>query len=153
MKGIDRTDRLAVALLTAILLLMSATFLPAGTGAAEKFQHLVNCDLHKGTCMQPLQGTNVILEVAPKPVKAMTDLRFTVRFTGNPPSATKAPFIDLGMPGMNMGPNRVLLESSGPSVYEGRGIIVRCPSGRRIWQATVTVPDLGSVRFVFDVIY
>ena len=44
-------------------------------------------------------------------------------------------------------------ESAGDSAYEGRGVIVRCPSGRRIWQATITLPDVGRINFIFDVIY
>ena len=83
----------------------------------------------------------------------MKDLLFTVTFAGEPMSLQHDPYIDLGMPGMNMGPNRVLLKPSAASAYEGTGVIVRCPSGRKIWQATLTVPDVGAVRFVFHVIY
>jgi hypothetical protein len=57
------------------------------------------------------------------------------------------------MPGMKMGPNRIQLKSAGNDTYEGRGVIVKCPSGRRTWRATVTVPDFGQTDFVFDVIY
>jgi hypothetical protein len=52
-----------------------------------------------------------------------------------------------------MGRNRVTLKPAGESGFEGKGVIVRCPSGRRTWKATVTAPNLGSVEFVFDVIY
>ena len=91
------------------------------------------------------------LDIEPKPVKAMQDLTFTVTFTNEKPVA--APYIDLGMPGMNMGRNRVILKPAGELIYRGEGVIVRCPSGRRTWKAKVTVPDAGSVEFVFDVIY
>jgi len=111
----------------------------------------INCDAHHGACTQSLRDTDVILDIHPKPVKAMKDLNFTVTLTGKRPAS--APYIDLGMPGMKMGPNRVPLKSSGNGVYTGSGVIVRCPSGKRIWEATVTVPDMGSVGFVFDVIY
>jgi hypothetical protein len=57
------------------------------------------------------------------------------------------------MPGMKMGPNRVFLKFVRKGVYEGTGIIVRCPSGKRTWQANITLPDLGEAKFVFDVIY
>ncbi|KPJ78054.1 MAG: hypothetical protein AMJ54_05515 [Deltaproteobacteria bacterium SG8_13] len=132
---------------------MLGVYPPVEGHAAEKYQHLVNCDLHQGTCSQRLQETDILLEVTPRPVKAMTDLLFRVTLVGKFASPESAPYIDLGMPGMNMGPNRVLLKSSGPSSYEGQGVIVRCPSGRKIWQATVTLPDLGVVSFVFHVIY
>jgi hypothetical protein len=111
----------------------------------------VNCDIHHNICTQKLSETEVILDVSPKPVKAMTDLKFRISLVGKQPA--DSPYIDLGMPGMKMGPNRVSLQVLEHGVYEGTGIIVRCPSGKRIWKATVTVPDMGSVEFVFDVIY
>jgi hypothetical protein len=93
----------------------------------------------------------VSLDIEPKPVRAMQDLTFTVTLAGEKPAAP--PYIDLGMPGMNMGRNRVILQPAGELVYRGEGVIVRCPSGRRTWKAKVTVPEAGSVEFVFDVIY
>ena len=136
------------ALLTVFLLAA-----PAGSPAGDKYQEMINCDLHKGSCNQFLSETTVTLEVTPRPVKAMQDLSFKITFTGKLPPGTKAPFIDLGMPGMKMGPNRVLLKAEGNDTYVGRGVIVRCPSGRRTWRATVTVPDFGQTDFIFDVIY
>ncbi len=81
----------------------------------------------------------------------MHDLTFTVTFSGVTPVSD--PVIDLGMPGMSMGPNRVVLKRAGENTYQGAGVIVRCPSGRRTWKATVTVPDKRSAEFVFDVVY
>jgi hypothetical protein len=54
---------------------------------------------------------------------------------------------------MQMGPNRVRLISVGDHAYEGRGVIIKCPSGRKIWQATVTIPEAGQTDFIFNVIY
>lgn len=153
MGSLTAANRIAVPVWIVFLLLIPTGFIPVDSQAAEKYQHLVNCELHSGTCTQQLQGTDVRLEVKPRPVKAMTDLLFRVSLTGKFANPKKAPFIDLSMPGMNMGPNQVLLKPAGLSVYEGTGVIVRCPSGRKIWQATVTLPDVGAVRFVFDVIY
>jgi hypothetical protein len=134
----------------------STAFLLALAGpvsAVDKYQAMINCDLHKGTCVQRLSETTVILDVTPKPVKAMQDLSFKVSLTGKLPATPKAPYIDLGMPGMQMGPNRVQLKFVGNDTYEGRGVIVRCPSGRRIWRATVVLPGMGQAHFIFDVIY
>lgn len=91
------------------------------------------------------------LDIGPRPVTAMENLKFTVTFSGSQPVA--APHIDLGMPGMKMGKNRVALTRTGQGGYEGEGVIVRCPSGRRTWRAKVTVPGIGEAAFVFDVIY
>jgi len=112
----------------------------------------VHCDIQRGPCTKYLAGGMIVtLDILPKPVKAMTDLKFQVTLSGG--KITAFPFIDLGMPGMEMGPNRVELRTVRDNVYEGQGLIVRCPSGRRTWKATVTLPEVGKVGFVFDVIY
>ena len=126
---------------------------PEQISAGDKFQELINCDLHAGPCTRLLSEQSVILEVSPRPVKAMQDLAFKVKLNEKLLPNTQLPYIDLGMPGMNMGPNRVQLKYTGNATYEGRGVIVRCPSGRRTWRATVTIPDVGHTDFIFDVIY
>lgn len=120
--------------------------------AADKYQDMINCDLHKGPCSQVLDGHTVTLAVSPRPVKAMTDLSFEVVFE-NDPAMDTPPFIDLGMPGMNMGKNRVTLKPEGRGVYRGTGVIVRCKSGRHTWRATLTCPGMGSTDFIFNVIH
>jgi hypothetical protein len=118
---------------------------------ATEPQGAVNCDVHNSTCTQVIADTSVTLDISPKPVKAMAELRFKLTLSGEQP--TEAPFIDLGMPGMKMGPNRIDLKPLGDGMYAGTGIIVRCPSGKRIWKARITVPKMGSAEFIFDVIY
>ena len=139
---------LGVAILTVFL---SAA--PGLLSAGDKYQEMINCDVHRGACVQNLEGSTVTLTVTPRPVKAMQDLLFQVNITGKLVEITQLPYIDLGMPGMNMGPNRVQLESVGNDTFEGQGVIVRCPSGRRTWQATVTIPGIGQSDFIFDVVY
>ena len=143
-----RSNIFIIVLLTVLLLTV-----PGGANAGDKYRDLINCDLHQSACTQNLAGSTVTLTVTPQPVKAMQDLLFQVAITGKLPPSSKLPYIDLGMPGMNMGPNRVQLKSTGNTTYEGSGVIVRCPSGRRIWQATVTIPDVGQTDFIFDVVY
>ncbi len=121
--------------------------------AADKYQNLINCDIHLTACAQTLSNSTITFEVTPKPVKAMHDLQFKVSIIDTSSAPATAPHIDLGMLGMNMGPNRVDLKPIGEGLYEGRGVIVRCPSGGKIWRATVTIPDLGQAEFIFDVIY
>jgi hypothetical protein len=115
-------------------------------------QTQINCDIQNTACTQSLSDLTVTLDIRPKPIKAMTDLTFTVTLSGEK-KLPSDPFIDLGMPGMKMGPNQVKLIAKGSSTYEGTGIIVRCPSGRRTWRAAVIIPGKGSAEFVFDVIY
>jgi hypothetical protein len=134
-----------------ISILLFFTIIFPNTAQATDHSKMINCDIHHGACALKLSDTDISLDISPKPVKAMTDLTFTVTLTGN--QDVSAPYIDLSMPGMKMGPNRVLLKSIRKGVYTGTGTIVRCPSGKRIWKATVTVPDKGAVEFIFDVIY
>ena len=138
---------------TAIILAAVLLAAPEHIAAGDKYREMINCDLHRGDCTRELAGSTVTLAVTPRPVKAMHDLLFQVSVSGKLPSNEQPPYIDLGMPGMNMGPNRVQLKSAGNAVYEGRGVIVKCPSGRRTWQATVTIPAVGQTDFIFDVIY
>ena len=135
------------------MLMVLLVTLPGQISAADKYAEMINCQLHQGACTQSLDESMVSLTVTPRPVKAMQDLQFQVRLSGKLPPGAKPPYIDLGMPGMNMGPNRVHLKPMGNNTYEGQGVIVRCRSGRRTWQATVTIPDVGQTEFIFDVIY
>jgi len=121
------------------------------TGVSSATEVNVDCDIQSGGCQKQINDRTVHLEISPKPVKAMKDLTFQVKISGD--SLLEAPFVDLGMPGMKMGPNRVILKKNDTATYEGQGVIVRCKSGKTIWQATVTLPDIGSVVFTFDVIY
>ena len=139
--------------LTIALLAISLLSLPGHSCAGDKYQEMINCQLHQGACTQSLETSTVTLSVTPRPVKAMQDLLFQVSLKGKLPPETQPPYIDLGMPGMDMGPNRVQLKSTGDTTYAGSGVIVRCRSGRRTWQATVTIPDVGRTEFIFDVIY
>ena len=110
-----------------------------------------NCNIQQAECRKELGNITVVLGIHPRPVKAMQDLVFRITIEGKP--IVGVPHIDLGMPGMKMGPNRVRLKPAGPGVFEGKGIIVRCPSGRTVWRARVVVPDVGTTNFIFNVIY
>lgn len=141
-----KTTFIGVAVMCGLFLSGTIYARPADASGAK-----INCDPHVGACTQTVGDVTVALEITPRPVKALTDLMFRVTLAG-PDSAT-ASHIDLGMPAMKMGPNRVMLKSTGPGTFEGRGVIVKCKSGRRTWYAIVTIPDTGEAIFVFDVIY
>ena len=134
-----------------ILIVGLLVFSPYQPGVSLATEVHVDCDIQSGGCEKEISTRTIHLEILPRPVKAMTDLTFQLKIGGEPLS--KAPFIDLGMPGMKMGPNQVTLKKNAAATYEGQGVIVRCKSGKTIWQATVTLPDIGSVVFTFDVVY
>ncbi|GAB4232541.1 MAG: hypothetical protein OHK0028_07970 [Deltaproteobacteria bacterium] len=102
-----------------------------------------------GTLRGAAGAQEVLLTVAPWPAPSMRDVEFTVvlpRYTG-----AAAPWIDLSMPGMEMGRNRVDLTRGADGVYRGSGVFVRCASGRHDWEAAVTVPGAGKAVFRFAV--
>lgn len=105
--------------------------------------------IHAGPVTAFAGDRKVVLDIAPKPVRAMRELLFTVEIEGD--SAPGPLRLDLSMAGMSMGPNTVALALDGTGRYRGRGFIVRCPSGRRSWIAAVTVPGKGQALFAFDV--
>jgi nitrogen fixation protein FixH len=94
-------------------------------------------------------GQEVVLTISPWPPQAMRELVFSVRLPGYAGSAP--PHIDLSMRGMEMGWNRVLLARETDGAFRGTGVFVRCPSGRKDWEAEVTVPGEGKAVFRVDV--
>jgi hypothetical protein len=115
------------------------------------------CDPSTAACARRVGGATVTLEVAPRPVRPMADLVFTVSVTPPAAAGPGAGRLELDMPGMVMGPNRVVLREAGQGRWTGTGVLVRCPSGRRTWRATVGLPPATpggaavSSAFVFEV--
>lgn len=102
----------------------------------------VDCDIDRGPCEKGGPGgVQVALEVGPRPVKAMVDLQFTVRaWRAGRPLGGPGGEVALEMPGMYMGENRVKLAPQGDGSFRGQGLLVRCPTGRRVWSAAVALP-------------
>lgn len=117
----------------------------AGTGA-------VSCDIDAGPCIATVaDGGTVSFEITPRPVRTMKDLLFTLRFDARSDPAAEEVLLHLDMPGMYMGENRVRLRRAKEGVYSGAGIIVRCPSGRRIWRAAFGGEGPDGAAFSFQV--
>jgi len=91
----------------------------------------------------------VRLSVSPWPPRPMRDLSFAVELPGYTGGAT--PHVELSMPGMEMGRNRFPLSRGADGFFRGTGVIVRCASGRKDWEAAVTVPGGGKAVFRIDV--
>jgi len=134
-----------------VFLFLSAIIFPSASGSEATLESTTMCDLNRTSCTKSLSNCQVTLDINPKPIRAMKNLTFTVVLSGKKPGSE--PFIDLGMPGMTMGPNRVNLRLVKEGTYQGEGVVVKCPSGKKTWQASVTILPLGIVDFVFDVLY
>lgn len=104
--------------------------------------------VHTGPVTGMAGDLPVVLEISPRPVRAMRELLFTVDLPGY---GGPAPRIDLEMTGMTMPRNRVDLRRGADGRYRGSGIIVRCPSGTRTWTATARIPGRPAAAFTFDV--
>lgn len=96
-----------------------------------------------------IAGQEVLLSITPWPPRAMREVDFTVTLPGY--AGSGSPSIDLSMAGMEMGRNRVDLSRETDGRYSGTGVIVRCPSGKNDWEATVTAPGAGKAVFHFAV--
>lgn len=105
--------------------------------------------IHNGQCAGVFAGRQVTLDINPKPVSHMKELTFSLTIDPCTPLPDSLQ-LDLAMPGMFMGQNRVTLAKTGKCSYTGKGIIVRCMSGRTLWQATLLLPELGNPAFTFN---
>jgi len=137
------------------MLLVLAIF-AAFASAASAADTEINCDIQRGPCIQKI-GNGLIVEfnIKPKPVTAMSDLTYLLTVTrGGTPLAGSTAALDLSMPGMFMGKNLPILKRMGAGRFEGKGIIPKCPTGKKTWQADVIVVHEGKsdiAGFVFEV--
>jgi hypothetical protein len=106
------------------------------------------CELGEGACSATVLGRTVTVELAPRPLRTMRELRVTVtvRDAAGAPVEGARVAVGFEMPGMEMGENVVVLAGAGGGRYTGKGVIVRCASGRRDWQARVDVAPPGGER-------
>ncbi len=113
---------------------------------------VADCDINRGACLKRIGDIAVVLDITPRPVRSMKELAFSLKLRGVEADVLpKRILLELTMPGMEMGENKVILEGNGKGLYEGRGIIVRCPSGKRLWRAGVWLPGIGEASFLFNV--
>jgi len=115
----------------------------------------VDCNADSGTCKKEVKGLSVAFDITPKPVAVMRELTYFVTIKdGGLPVDDADLAVDFSMPGMFMGKNVVHLALRKDGVYTGKGVIIRCPSGEKIWKALVTVKrgsKITTVPFVFEV--
>ena len=146
----SNTTRISLLITTCLVFALVYLLINRSFSAKIEPKHLINCDIQSAPCTQTLSDAIITLDIQPKPIRTMEELTFGVNIAG--PELEKKPHIDLSMPGMDMGLNWVFLTPLGPGEYEGKGVFVKCPEDRSIWQVTVTLPETGSVHFVFDVL-
>ena len=145
---------LCMFLVMAIIPVTLAVLEPAA--AASEAKTPLPCDIQTGSCiMRTGDGMTIEFDIQPKPVAAMTESTFVVTVTRNGMPITDASVhLDLSMPHMFMGKNQPVMNHIKDGRYEGKGVITRCASGRRTWQADVAVGSTGKTavaRYEFEV--
>jgi hypothetical protein len=68
-----------------------------------------DCEIHESSCTKTIGAYTVELDILPNRLQQCRILPFGCWW---PVMLLQAPYIDLGMPGMHMGPNRVDLKPS-----------------------------------------
>ncbi len=116
----------------------------------------VDCPINSGPCVKqiPHDKVQVVFDINPKPVKFMEELTFRITLTHDSKPISDAKItVDLTMPGMFMGKNSPVIKHVKDGVYEGKGVIPRCPSGKKVWRAAVSIDrggKMASVDFTFE---
>lgn len=108
------------------------------------------CDVGASPCTRVLPaGDEVTLELGPRPLKMMTELAAVVTVRrGAAPAEPDGITVSFEMPGMRMGKNEVRLARTSAGRFEGKAVLVRCPSGRKDWIATVSLARAGATAGV-----
>jgi hypothetical protein len=127
---------------------------PAGHEHRAAAAPAPGCDLGAGPCTRALADLELTLELSPRPLRAMSALAVQGRLSraGAPVDGAEVA-LSLAMPGMRMGENVSRLTGAGGGRYQGKAVLVRCPSGRRDWVVTAAVRRGGEEhRADFDLL-
>ena len=147
--------KLPKAFLSPIILLFFVLLLITGCKKTDDGLK-ADCNIHAGQCLKQSGNFEVSFDINPKPVKSMADVVFSAGIKeGNNPVKDASVIIDLTMPGMYMGENKIALKHIKDGVYEGKGVIIRCPSGQKLWKAEMIVEKSGqkySASFLFETV-
>ncbi len=112
--------------------------------AAGEPAEVAGCALAAGPCAGTLPGGGAVtLDLGPRPLRTMADLNVRVELAPGTPEPSEVS-VWVSMRGMAMGQNRARLARTAAGRWEGKGVLVRCPSGRRDWLADVEVASGGA---------
>ena len=112
----------------------------------------VHCDAGRRLCAADAGGIRIVLDLSPHPPVPLGQLDAAVHLTrGGAPATAAEVAVELSMPGMYMGENRIPLRAAGEGRHAGKGVLLRCASGQRDWVAEVVVklPGGGEARASF----
>ncbi|MGE5790526.1 MAG: hypothetical protein ACM33C_06630 [Syntrophaceae bacterium] len=129
----------------------TALFFALVPAAVDLFPSLADsqdtdCDIDRGPCTKSLGETGITatFELLPRPVQTLKTLLCRVDLKqGQLPVTDRFVRLSFSMPGMYMPENAVVLRHAGKGIYEGNVIIVRCPSGMKLWRAEAQIGRLS----------
>ncbi len=107
------------------------------------------CNLNTGPCSVAVGNRTVTLEIMPKPARTLAPITFAIAVSDR--VVADQLIVDLSMPEMYMGTNRIVARRTGGSTFVGKGIIPHCPSGKKLWQASIELADAQAAAFRFHV--
>lgn len=120
-------------------------------------KEFVNCDFknNKVCNFSKIKKDEILfrgtLDLNPKPVVSMKEITFTLvldyqKFT------PEEILLDLTMPEMYMGDNKVRLTKKQDNIYEGKGIFPECTSKFTKWNIEVFFDQYTSTNVQFDIL-
>lgn len=122
-------------------------------------QTLNFCDAHTSGCEFEIWDSDSnkekiivkgVLNLNPKPVKAMENIEFQLILTENQLMEPEI-LLDLSMPGMYMGDNKVKLKKISNNMYRGYGVFPECMSEHRRWNIKIIFEDKNQNKFSTDI--
>lgn len=113
--------------------------------------HRTACNVQNAPCERILESGRMVFDVAPRPLRAMKELTFSVHCDGMSLNADNLR-VSLTMPGMNMGTNQVFLKEDNKGGFSGKGMVVSCRSGHTLWQAELLSGNVSLMKCLFNVL-
>ena len=105
-----------------------------------------DCDLRAGACVSRLaDNSEVSFAIEPRTIPLLQDLQLAVTVNGYPVDKVE---VDLNGLGMNMGFNRVKLDSMGDGYFSGTGQLSVCTLDIMEWEAKVLLYQKEDVTVV-----
>ncbi|MFN3604009.1 MAG: hypothetical protein ACK4UJ_04795 [Leptonema sp. (in: bacteria)] len=120
-------------------------------------KEFIYCEFQKDKdCNFSLQENNQILfsgkiDLNPKPVRVMKEITFTIELNQYEFDPEEI-LLDLTMPEMYMGENKVILKKNQKNVYEGKGVLPECSSNFTRWNIEIFFNNRKSTNIQFDIL-
>ncbi|MCB1722639.1 MAG: hypothetical protein KDJ39_02975 [Gammaproteobacteria bacterium] len=107
---------------------------------------VVECDLRLGPCRRPLDEGAVTLAITPSDIPLMRPLILDVKVEGADVSSV---LVEIRGLNMDMGLNRVRLQTAGDGAWRGETILPICSRRRMEWEASVRLDNGAGIEIPY----